>query len=42
MNEMNPELLALITKYGQMVSSGLVGLGVLVLLGHLIKLMITN
>ncbi|MDP4679159.1 MAG: hypothetical protein NWS46_02210 [Cyclobacteriaceae bacterium] len=39
---MNPELLALITKYGQMVSSGLVGLGVLVLLGHLIKLMITN
>lgn len=42
MNEMNPELLASIAKYGQMVATGLVGLGVLVLLAHLIKLMITS
>jgi hypothetical protein len=42
MNDMNPELLASIAKYGQMAATGLVGLGVLVLLGHLIKLMITN
>ena len=42
MNEMNPELLASIAKYGQMAATGLIGLSVLVLLGHLIKLMITN
>ncbi|MEQ9288569.1 MAG: hypothetical protein RIG77_16735 [Cyclobacteriaceae bacterium] len=42
MNEMNPELLATLSKYGQMAAYGLAGLGVLILLGHLVKLMITK
>ena len=42
MSEMNPELLAMISKYGVMATIGLAGLGLLILLVHLIKLAITK
>lgn len=42
MNEMNPELLAVINEYGQLAAIGLAGLGVIILLAHGIKLLITK